>query len=104
MNDTQLYELAVLEAIERLEPLAAGELEAELRLTLPGLGFPAHKVDRVLVARALAGFTRQEPPLVAGEIPGSEVDGYGRALPGARSRFELTDAGEQRLEALRRAS
>jgi hypothetical protein len=94
----------VLAAIDRNEPVSIDQLVLELRRGFPEAGLvdnPA-KIDRAIVARHLAQLEREERRLVRGEIPVSEIDDYGRPLPNAAERFELTHEGQLELDRLDR--
>lgn len=95
-------------ALNRLEPATIEELISDVRSQAATAGIlPAGqiaKIDRVLVGRdIIANWERAAPPLVTQvDYNPSEISSTGNVLPGAQSRFALTEDGEQEMRRVER--
>jgi hypothetical protein len=94
--------LHALDAIGVLEPVSAGELEAELEARLSAAGLmPPEKVRGPFVRRDLLG-TFGRAGWVHSFFAPEDVDALRRPRPGSERVWELTDAGGLELDRLGR--
>jgi hypothetical protein len=103
VTEEEWVTLQVLEGIEGNEPARVDVIVDEVREAAARSGtVPEHKVDNVLIIRALTDFERRDPPLVTNDFLPEDVDQLGRPRSDAARVWSLTSDGDVERQRLGR--